>query len=79
MHFAVKTYVLDHVTPISLERAPVIVERDAADFTDQPVGHLTRKLTGERFVLTIFSPAADHVVALLELGEQFGDLARQVL
>ena len=71
VHLAEQAGVADHVSAVGLERAAVVVELDAGPPADEPVGDL-RGLGSQPGVLAASAPAADDVVAFVELvGEHF--------
>ena len=78
VHLAVELHVLDDLAAVRLERAAEVVERDARDAGDDPVGD-PRRQHAHGVVLPVLAPAADDVVALVELLEQARDVVRIVL
>jgi len=79
VHLTVEPDRLEHLAPISLEGAAVVVQAHAAHPADEPVGDLRRQAPGERLVLPILPPPRHDVVALLEAREQERDVLRIVL
>ena len=70
VHVAVEADLFDHRSAIGLERRPEVAQRDAGRFRDQPVGDPRRQPARPEVVGPVLAPAADHVVAFGELGEQ---------
>ena len=69
MHLAVEARLVDDLGAVRLERAAVVVEAHAGHPADQPVGDPRRQAADEA-VLAVASPAADDVVALVDLREE---------
>ena len=63
VHLAVEAQRLDDLRAEHLERAAVVVQRDARGHGDQPVGEHRRHAAGEERVLAVLAPAADDVEA----------------
>ena len=70
---------LDHLPPVGLEGAAVIVDSHPGDPSDKPVGHPGGNFSGKPGVLPVFAPAGYHVVPLLELGQEQGDVGGIIL
>jgi len=79
MHFSVEANVPHDVPPITLQGAAVVVQVDTTDPTDQAIGKVRGKPSGEPAILAVLSPAVDHVVALFELFHDEGDILRVIL
>ena len=78
MHLAVQARLAHDRRAVRLQGAAVVVEADAGHAADEPVRDPRRQLAGEA-VLPVLPPAADDVVALVELLEQPPDVGRVVL
>ena len=52
---------------------------DTADPADQAIGQVRGQDAGERGVLAVLSPAVDHVVTLIELLHDAGNILRIIL
>src|SRR5438874_4799411 len=79
VHLAVELHVAQHFAPVGLERAAVIVQPDAADEADDPIGDPRRQLAAEFLVHPVLAPAAHHVAAGFQMREQLLDVGRVVL
>ena len=79
VHLAVQLDVAQHVAPVGLQRAAVIVQAHAADGRDQPVGDPARQLAAELAVLPIAPPPGDDVAARVELAQKLSDVRRIIL
>jgi hypothetical protein len=79
VHFAVKFEIFDDVLPVGLEGAAIVVKGDAGDFPDQVIGEPGGDFSGEKLVLSFFSPAADDVSALVDFFDQSRDVGGIVL
>src|SRR5262249_26846984 len=75
---AVKAHPVYDLGAVGLEAAVHVVEAEARDAAGHPVEDSRGNTPPER-VSTTRLPAGDEVVALVELGEQAGDLSRVVL
>ena len=67
---------VQQVAAVGLEGAAVVGDLHAGQPADDAVGHPGRHLAQEELVLPALAPAAHQVVALLELVQQGGDVAR---
>ncbi len=79
MHLAIQAEAFERITAVDLERAAVIMQVNACHPRDQPVGNIGGKGAGELVILAVLAPAADQVIAFVELVEQHGDIGRVVL
>ena len=79
VHFAVEADVLSDLAAVGLERAAVVVQVDARAPRDKPVGDHRGQFARDGLVLTVLAPAARHIVALVQLGQQQPDVGRIVL
>ena len=79
VQLAVEPDVLQHFVAVGFERAAIVVQGDAGDTGDERVGDARRQSARERGILTLHAPAADHVVAFANFGEQQADVGRVVL
>ena len=78
MHLAVEAQPLHHLGAHRLQRAPVIVEMDPGGRGDDPVREPRGDLLRDR-IATLLAPSADHVVSLVQLGDEAWDVGRIVL
>ncbi len=79
MHLAVELDVLDDLAPIRLQRAAVVLEHHAGHPGDQGVRDQRGKPAREPWIFAVAPPTADHVVTLVQLGQQQPDVARIIL
>ena len=79
MQFAVQANALNHLAPVGLQRAAVIVQVHAGDARDDAIGDLRWQSARKIRVLPFHPPAADHIVALVDLVQQQGNVGRVVL
>ena len=79
VQLAVELDILDHLAAEHLERAAVVVEPDPGDAGDQPVGDGRGDAAGQETVPPLPPPAADDVIALLDLGDEKRDVVGIVL
>ena len=70
MHLAIQLDVFQHFTAVGLERTAVIMQFHATDFRDQSVRQFRGQCAGDESVPTIFAPARDNVVSLIEFRQQ---------
>jgi hypothetical protein len=61
VHLAVELDLLEELAAVGFQRAAVVVELDAADEGDEPVGDHRRNLARDHLVLPLLAPARDHV------------------
>src|SRR5208337_883769 len=61
VHFAIEPQVFYYLPAICLQGATVIVEPDAGDFADKPIGNDRRQASGYKRVFAFFAPSADKV------------------
>ncbi len=78
MQLPVEVHVLHHLVAEGAQGAAAVAQMDAAGAGDEPVGHARRE-AAHQVVLPVLSPAVDHVVPLVQLGQQGGDVGRVVL
>src|SRR5438094_833070 len=78
MHLAGELHVVDDLAAIRLQRAAEVAQLDARDARDDPVGDLRRDHT-TRIVTPVPAPAADHVIALVDLLQEVRYIVRVVL
>ena len=79
VHLAVEADAAQHLAAVGLQGAAVVVQAHVGDLADQPVGGPARDAARQPRVLAVLAPAADHVVAFVNLREQQGDFAGIVL
>ncbi len=79
VHLPVETKSLQRIVAVGLEGAAVIVQVNAGHPRDQSIGNIGRNGAGEFVVLAVLAPAADQVIAFIQLVEQHGDIGRVVL
>ena len=70
VQFAVEMHMLEHVAPVRLEAATVIVQPHVRYVGDEAIGHHGRQLAIPVAILPVEPPAADDVVALVNLGHE---------
>src|SRR5262249_1839431 len=78
MHLAVETRLVHDLGTVGLQCAPIVVEAYSGHTAAQPVRD-PRGQSPEGAVLPVEAPAADDVVAFVELVEQGGDVLGVVL
>jgi hypothetical protein len=78
VHLAVEPRFVDDLGAVGLQRAAVVVQANPGHTPDQPVGCAGRH-AARCPVLTVLTPAADDVIALVDLLEQTRDVAGVVL
>ncbi len=79
VHLAVELRLGHDLAAVGLEAAPVVVQADAGHSSDQPVGDPRGQLAGGGLVLAVLPPAADDVVALVQLVHHPWNVGRVVL
>ena len=61
MHVRVEVQALHHLSAVGFERTALIVDRNLGDPADQPVGEPGRQEPKDKAILSILSPATDHI------------------
>ena len=79
VQLAVEADALDDFAAVGLEGRAEVVDRDLDQLLHHPVGHPGGELAQDGVVLAVLAPAADDVVALVQLGQELGNLGRVVL
>ena len=79
VHLSVKRDVLDHFAAIRLEGRAEVVNIDAREPGQEPVGASGGNAPGQQVVNALLAPARDHVVSLRELFQEVWDFVRVVL
>ena len=79
MHVRVQGNGLDDFPPVCLQGAAIVLDGNAGDLPDDPVGHDRWNSPGYQLVLPFVSPAADDVVPFPDLLDKFRDVTRIVL
>ena len=79
MQLSVELEAGQHLSPVSLECAAVVVQVDPGDARDQPVGDARGQGSIDEPISSFAAPAADDVVALVEARQQRRDIERVVL
>ncbi len=70
---------LHDIPSVAFQGATVVVQVDTTDPTDQAIGQVRGKDSGEPGIFAVLSPAVDHVVTLFELLHDAGDILRIIL
>ncbi len=70
---------LHDIPSVAFQGATVVVQVDTTDPTDQAIGKVRGKPSGEPAILAVLSPAVDHVVTFFELLHDAGDILRIIL
>ena len=79
VHLRIQRDAPDDRRAVGLERAAVVLDGDARDPADHPVGDDGWDLTGHELVLALVAPADHDIEALPDLFQEQGDVARVVL
>ena len=79
VQFAVELNFLDNLAAVGLESRPEVVQVDSRKLGHHPIGDAAGKLAGQPGVVALVAPAADEVVAFLELFDEARNLSRIVL
>ena len=80
MHLAIEPHLAQHVGAERFQAAAQVVEGQAGDAPDQPVGELRRQLAQPEAVLPLVAPAGDDVEVFRQQAlHQARDVARVVL
>src|ERR1044071_3015488 len=79
VHLAIEPHVLNRLAAIGLERAAVVVQPNAGDPGDQPIGDAARQRAAEAPVLALLAPSRHDRISLVQLRKEPGDIVRIVL
>ena len=79
VHLSVKRDALDHPTAIGLEGSAEVMNVDAREPSQQPVGAIRGNAPCQQIVDAVLAPAGDHVVTLREHFDKVGNFVRVVL
>ena len=79
MHLSVERYLFNDRCSVGFQRTPVIVNRHACYFTDNPIRDDRRDTACQEFILPFFPPTADQVVTFIEFFKESRYIDRIVL
>lgn len=68
-----------NASSVAFQGAAIVAQIDTADPADQAIGQVRGKDSGQPGILAILSPAVDHVVTLIELLHDAGNILRIIL
>src|SRR5947207_14973244 len=75
MHVGIESEHSPQLAPVGLQGAAIVMDPGSDHFSNQPVGHLGRKIAIDPGVLPVSSPATNQVVALFKLLQEKRDVA----